>query len=276
MKNQILLFALIILQSCQSDLLIDNKPIINQIDKLNYSKTIFEVSIDSNKNIIDTLSIEKIKTDKNEKVLYKFKEYSNKYGKTTKQSYFRDNEDLFYQLTDFGIRDWKLEYETFVNKDNVIYKAQMVNIEPKSSDTTFMKYSYTYDNEGKKTTLSITSDSIGSMSLLKYNDNEKPEFKYIVMENDTLEKSRMKYINGKIKESTHEYKEPFRIDIYEYNNNQDVKSKKTFKNIKDSLIKSVEYIYKNDSSGNTEEIVIIDIENDTIMKRKYIQRVSKN
>ncbi|WP_055437644.1 hypothetical protein [Lacinutrix algicola] len=270
-KNHALLFFLIILQSCQSGLLIDNKQIIDKIDKLNFSKTIFQVSVDENENIIDTLSIEKIKMGKNDIVLYKLKEYRNKYG-TSKQSYFRSNEDLFYQATDFGFSDWRTEYQTFVNKDKVIDKAQMINIESEKSDTIFMKYNYSYDSEGKKETLSITSlsDSIGSLSFVKYNDNEKTEFKYRIIDNDTIEKSRMKYLNRKITESTHEYKEPFMLDVYDYSINEDVKSKKTFKKIKDSLINSVEYIYEYNSSGNLEKIIINDIENDTIMIWKYI------
>ncbi|QNK77779.1 hypothetical protein H7F37_03585 [Winogradskyella sp. PAMC22761] len=273
-KNQILLCFLIILQSCQSDLLIDNKPIIDKIDKLKFSKTTFEVSIDDNENIIDTLSIEKIKTGENEIVLYKWKEYKNKYGKTTKQTYYRNNEDLFYQLTDFGTGDWKLEYETFVNKDNVIDKAQMVNIESKSSDTIFMKYSYSFDSKGKKETLSITSvsasDSINSVSFTKFNDDEKSEFGFQIVDNDTLEKSRMKYLNGNIIESTHEFKEPFKINRYDYDSNKNLKSSTTFKKVNDSLIKSSEYIYEYSNPDNLERIIIKDFENDTIMKRKII------
>ncbi len=276
-KNRILLYFLIILQSCQSNFLIDNKSIIERIDKLNFSKTTFVVSIDDNENIIDTLSIEKIKTDKNEITLYKLKEYKNKYGKTTKQSYYRNNEDLFYQLTDFGTGDWKLEYETFVNKNNIIDKAQMINIEAKSSDTIFMKYNYSYDSKGKKETLSITSDSdsINSVNFTKFNDNEKSELRYQIVANDTLEKSRMIYLNGNIIESTHEYKEPFKVDIYDYDNNKNVKSRKTFKKVNDSLIKSIEYIYEYSNLENLERVIIKDFENDTIMKQKIITAHNK-
>lgn len=84
------------LQSCQSNLLIDNKPIIAKIESLDFSKTIFEVSIDNNENIIDTLSFEKIKTGENGSVLYEFKELRNKDGKIIIETYYRDNEDLFF------------------------------------------------------------------------------------------------------------------------------------------------------------------------------------
>ena len=142
------------MQSCQSDVLIDNKAIIERIDKLNFSKTIFEVSIDDNEKIIDTLSIEKIKNDKNGNVRYDFKEFLNINGKTIKQTYYRSNEDLFYQLTDYKRKDFEFstEYETFVNNKDIIDKAQMINFDSNEVDTVFMKYNYSYDSKGKKET----------------------------------------------------------------------------------------------------------------------------
>ncbi len=271
-KNQILLCFFIILQSCQSDNLIDNKAIIDKIDKLKFSKTTFEVSIDDKDNHIDTLTIEKIKKGKNEIVLYKLKEYKNKHGKTTKQSYYRNNEDLFYQLTDFRTGNLKLEYETFVNKDKIIDNAHMINIGSNSSDTIFMKFNYSYDSKGKKETLSITyaTDSVNSGNFTKYNDNEKSELRFQIIDNDTIEKSSMKYLNGNIIESTHKYKKPFKIDVYDYDSNKNVKCIKTFKKINDSLIKSYEYIYRYSNQEDLERIIIKDFENDTIMKRKII------
>ena len=273
-KNLFLLLFLIILQSCQSDLLTDNKPIIEKIDKLNFSKTIYEVSIDNNEKVIDTLSIEKIKTDANGNVRYELKEFLNGNGKTIKQSYYRSNEDLFYELTNYERKDYEFstQYETFVNNKDIIEKAQMINFDSSESDTVFMKYNFSYNSKGKKETLSITypSDSTNSMYFMKYNDNEKSEFIYQIIDNDTIEKSSMKYLNGNISESTHEYKKPFRIDIYSYDDNKNVKSRKVFKRVNDSLKMSMEYIYENNDLGNPEKIIIKDFENDTIMKRKLI------
>lgn len=273
-KNLLLLCLLIIVQSCKSDLVIDNNSIIKKIDKLNFSKTIVEVSIDDNENIIDTLSIEKTKSDKNGNVLFEFKETWNEYGKTIKQTYYRDNKDLFYQKTDYKTKsiEFGSEYQTFVNKENIIDKAQMITFEPNKVDTIFMKYNYSYNSKGKKESLSVVSiyDSINSINFTKYNKNEKSEIRYQIIDNDTLEKSKMKYLNGKIVESTHEYKEPFRVDIYDYDNNENVKSRKIFKKDNDSLKKSFEYIYENNNLGNPEKIIIKDFENDTIMKRKLI------
>lgn len=272
MKSQFFLFFLIILQSCQSDLLTDNKPIIEKIDKLNFNKTIYEVSIDSNENVIDTLSIEKIKTDENGKIAYEYKESWNEGRKFIQQSYYRINEDLFYQISDYGNGEVIINYETFVNKDNVIDRAQMVSIKPKSPDTTFLKYNFSYNSKGKKDSLKITSilDSIDSMTFMKFNDDEKLELRYLIVNRDTIEKDIMKYVNGNIIKSSHEFAEPFRIDLYEFDDYEIVKSRKTFEIINDSLKMSKEYIYENDNSGNPEKIIIKDFEKDTILQRRLI------
>jgi len=271
-KCQFLLFFLIILQSCQSNLLVDNKPIIDKIDKLNFSKTTYEVSIDANENSIDTLTIEKIKTDKKGNVLYKLKEFSDKYRPTKKQTYYRSNKDLFYSVTDFENLEWKTVYETFVNKDNEIAKAQMITIEPTSSDTIVMKYNYTYNSKGKKETLSIVSifDSINSVNFTKFNDTEKSEFNYQLIGNDTIQINKTKYLNGNRIASTQERKEPYKMDVYSYDANENVTSKKTFVKRNDTILKFEEYIYKNNNLGNLEKIIIKDFINDTIMKRKII------
>ena len=277
--NQLFFCFLISLQSCQSDLIIDNKSIIEKTDKMNFSKTIYEVSLDSNKKIIDTLSIERIKTDANGNVRFELKEFLNENGKTIKQSYYRSNEDLFYELTHYERHDYKFstQYETFVNKNNSIEKAQMINFDSNERDTVFMKYNYSYNSKGKRETLSITypSDSTNSIYFMKYNDNEKSELTYQIINNDTISKSSMKYLNGNISESIHENKEPFRIDIYSYDENKNVKSRKVFKRINDSLKMAMEYIYENNDLGNPEKIIIKDLENDTIMKRRLITAHNK-
>jgi len=164
--------------------LIDNKSIIKKIDKLKFSKTTFEVSIDDDENNVDTLSIVKTKTDNNGKTLYTIKEYLPKVdGQIIQQSYFRNNEDLFFQET-AASEEFKSIFQTFVNKDNVIENAQMISYTSENSnDTIFMNYDYKYDSNGKKETLFVTfeNDSTNSIDFTKYNENEKPEFGYLII-----------------------------------------------------------------------------------------------
>jgi hypothetical protein len=251
--------------------LTDNKSIIQKIDKLNFSKTTFEVTIDNNENIIDTLSIVKTKTDENGKNRYTIKEYLPKVdGNITQKSYLRNDEDLFYRETVVS-EEFKSIFQTFVNKDNLIDNAQMISFASESpNDTIFMKYDYKYDSKGKKESLVITSitDSIYSSDYTKYDDNEKPEFGYLIFDNDTLEKRKMNYLNGKLTESTYEFKEPFRTTISTYDSNENIKVETVFIKVNDTIKKAFESTYN--YNKNTELIITKDILNDTIAIKKKI------
>ncbi|MCL7755131.1 hypothetical protein [Polaribacter sp. Z022] len=270
-KNLIFTLLFIIIQSCQSEFLMDNKNIIEKIDKLDFSKTIFEVSIDKNENIIDTLSVVKIKTNKNGKIVYKQKEYLPKAsGNIIQQSYFRNNKDLFYQETSAN-KEFKSIFETFVNKENVIYKARTISYETENqNDTILMTFEYKYDIGGKKETLFIKPelDSISSLDFTKYNKNEKPEFGYLIIENDTVQKRKINYLNGKMIESTYEFKKPFRTIISTFNNNEKTLTEILFIKINDTIKKASESIFE--YNENSELIITKDILNDTITKRKKI------
>lgn len=272
-KSLLFLLLIITIQSCQSDLLIENKSLIKKIDKLNFSKTTFEVSIDGNENIIDTISIIKTKTDDNEKILYTLKEYLPKVdGQPIQHSYFRNDEDLFYRETKIN-EEYKSIFQTFVNNENEIVNAQMISIASESpNDTISMKYDYKYDSDGKKESLFITSktDSINSLDYTEYNEKVKPVLGYLIFDNDTLQKRKMKYLNGKMIESTYEYKEPFRITISTYDSNEKIKSEILYLKINDTIKKASESIYDNSKYENTELIITKDILNDTVTKKKKI------
>lgn len=271
-KNQIfILLLIIIIQSCQSDLLIDNNSIIQEINKLNFSKTVFEFSIDNEDNIIDTISIIKTKTDKNGKTLYEIKEYLLEVDRNIiQQNYYRDNEDLFYQETSAS-KEFKSIFETFVNKNNVIKKAQMISFNSKNSnDTIFMEYNYKYESKGKKETLFITSkfDSINSLDFTKFNKNEKPVFGYLILDNDTIQKRKMNYINGKLHKSTYEYKKPFKIIVSTFDSIENIKVETIFIKTNDTIKKAFESTHYNNK--NTELIITKDVLNETIKKKKKI------
>ncbi|SDY16015.1 hypothetical protein SAMN05444411_1443 [Lutibacter oricola] len=261
-----------VINSCQSNLSIDNKSIIDKIDKLNFSETKFEFSIDENDNILDTLSIVKTKLDEKGKVLYKLKRNLFKNGNFTYQTYYRNNEDLLYQKM-FGFGELLSIFETYVNNENIIEKAQMINISSKTpNDTIFMDYDYKYDTKGKKETLIITSyiDSLIGMNITKYNKNEKAEYGYIIISNDTVQKRKMIYQKGKLIESINEFKEPFRLKNITYDINENVSSETIFIKENNRLKKVKEFIYEHKEYKNREMIIINDILNDTIIRRKKL------
>lgn len=164
------------------------------------------------------------------------------------------------------------KYETFVNYQLIIDKAYFISIDSIDSDTLFMKYKYLYDGKGRKENLSITSitDSLNSVDFTKFNINEKAESGYLIIDNDTLEKRKMKFRNGDVVKSIHEYRNPFIIESFDYDKNKNVKSRRIFKRV-DGVLKVLrEYVYKYSNPGNPDRLIIKDFENDTILKRKFI------
>jgi hypothetical protein len=104
-----------LIQSCQPNLEVGNKLLIDNIDRLNINKTILEVSVDDYENVIDTLSIVKLKLNEDGITLYEFKESWNNNRKSIKKTYFRNNKDLFYQIFEIEKGDFKTVFETFLN-----------------------------------------------------------------------------------------------------------------------------------------------------------------
>jgi hypothetical protein len=108
------------------------------------------------------------------------------------------------------------------------------------------------------------------MDFTKYNENEKPEFGYLIIDNDTLQKRKMNYLNGKMIESTYEFKEPFRIKVSTYDNTEKIKSESLYLKVNDTIKKALESTFDNTKYENTELIITKDILNDTITKKKKI------
>lgn len=271
-KYQYILIFLTVIFSCKSDTITDNSSIINEINKLPYSKTVFEVSVDSNENIIDTLSIEMEKINELGKVVFKSIEYPKEFGSALKKSYYRDDENLFFQEFIFNNGEYKTIYETFVNSDTIIDRAQMVSIESTHSDTIFMKYNYTYDKNGNKESLVVNSimDSINSFHYTKYNDNEKPEIEYQIINNDTINKTRYQYSNGKLNKQIQETMFPITIELYSYNKNEKLISKKLFVEKNDDIIQSTESTYQYSENNELESVTTRNLLNDSISKRKFL------
>lgn len=254
-KILLLLFLFILLQSCQSDVLIDNKSMIDKIDQLDFSKTIFEFSI-----------------DENGKLQFEMKKSLLNTGNIILESYYRNKEDLFYRES-FNFGELYSIFETFVDQKNIIKKAQMISFDAGiPSDTIFMNYDYKYNIDGKKESLVITSviDSPKVKDIIKYNENEQPEFGNIIIDNDTVQKRKMNYLNGIMIELTKESIDPFRIKNITYDSNEKIKSETIIIKVKDTLKKVEEYIYENTNYEDTELIIINDVLNDTIMKRKKV------
>jgi hypothetical protein len=76
----------------------------------------------------------------------------------------------------------------------------------------------------------------------------------------------MNYLNGKLIESTYEFKKPFRITISTYDSIENIKAETIFIKVNDTIKKEFESTYHNNK--NRELIITKDILNETITKKK--------
>ena len=252
MKNLFIYIFIVTLISCQSDEIIDNQPQIDKIDALRFSEIIYGTSLNKLKNTMDTVSIEKMKYNSNGDLLYFIIELINNENTTTIEHYYRDNKDLFLKKFNTGTLNMSFVYVTYVNSDSVIIKSEM-SVNEDGEKTTFpMVYNYDYDLFGKKKSLVVESevDSIKSMSFEKYNEFEKKEYHYQIINNDTTESSFVEYQNQKISKYTYNYLRNKKIIISEYDGDKNIVSENTYKIENTDTILVEKNIFIRDSLGD--------------------------
>lgn len=272
MRNIFLILLLLILtQSCESDKIIDNTPILTSIDSLKFTTTVYKVALNENGKIIDTVSIKKIKTDKQGKTLYSIENKKSDFGDYNVEEYYRKNEDLVFQKIEYS-DSWMTEYETFVNPENEVINARMISFEDGEIDTISMSFKHNYSLFGKLQSLSIKArlDTIQSLNFTKYNSDEMEDYEFLIVDNDTIEKINYTYQDGKIKNSKHEYRSRKIVMTSQYGKNEKVKTKINYSVNKDSLIKTsvTNYDYNSKDELVTEETT--DLETDSIIRYEYL------
>ena len=97
-----------------------NQKLINYIDSIKNEKIIYEFQVDSLERIIDTLSIEKNKVDKNNEIVFKETKTLKSNGYLKSINYYRGNNNLFYsklESSNFGILSTS---EFWENDDRII------------------------------------------------------------------------------------------------------------------------------------------------------------
>ncbi|GJM34552.1 MAG: hypothetical protein DHS20C18_35530 [Saprospiraceae bacterium] len=159
------------------------------IDSMKISKIITEVETDSIGNILDTLSIEYLKYDENNRKRFKRKIYWYKDRKMSGKDYFRPDEDLFYRES-FD-EDGKLNsiFETISNKNGRVERAMQIDKGREPIDTIIMDYSHELQSNGKvkKLLIKASHEEVGELiSKLIYDEYENPIFEVMIMENDTM------------------------------------------------------------------------------------------
>lgn len=213
---------------------------MKKIDGIPLSQSVYIIEVDSNKIIIDTLALRKLKFDDNKDLVFE-KNIQLKQNLET-ISYYDSENGMIYSKSE---KDGKKISEFRVNLENgFIISANFEVYENDIKDSVFMKYHYTIDR-GIKTKLLIDSgDGFNTIEL--YNEAGKPIFNFSLDQKDTIEKTVFIYDKeNKLKEKR--FKNFLRNDevIYEYNN--DFIVRETFLN---NSIEKFQTEYYKDKDGN--------------------------
>lgn len=248
-----LVMLMIIIQGCTQNVN-DNAKLINQIDSINNYKTIYELQIDSLGAIIDTLSIQKKKENKNGKLVFKENILFRKQGTLSSINYYRDNETLFYskfESSEYGIMSL---FEAWY-KNNEIEKALSVEYDDnKAKDTIEISYKHLYHPNKTKNKTIITSkykdeNKIGNITELFYNDAEKLTSEISILYGDTLTVSKYTYSKKLLKKKTiKDYKKGVFVNL-DYDEKGYILREEVLVKQTDSLLKISETQFKTNEKG---------------------------
>ncbi|MDD7887087.1 hypothetical protein [Flavivirga sp. 57AJ16] len=251
--KEILSFAIlaIMLQGCIEKTK-TNLELIKEIDSLKEKRIIYEFQVDSTGALIDTLSIEKSKINKNQVIVFKEKIINKEHLKST--NYYRDNGDLFYsknESSELGI----LSTSEFWKKNNEISKGLYLGYrDNKIKDTININYEYFYNDNGLKKKTIVTSkfkdeDEIGNTTELFYSNGEKLTSEISIEYGDTLKVNKYIYTKNLIKKKTiKDYKNGVFVNL-DYNEKGYIISKKVFLQQMDSLLEVSETQFITDEKG---------------------------
>ncbi len=211
----------------------DNQEQIALIDKMDISKIITKVEVDSMDNIIDTISINKYKFDEKQKKRYEESIYFYSYQNVTVKSYFKSDDDLFYQVRSGDKHGLQTTFETQTNSKGIVETALQINHERPEVDTIMMYYSNIFHANGniKQLTLEANDPEIGQMiSTINYDINEKALNELMMMERDTFSHQIWEYSDGILVKGIYTtYKGDRSQSIWYYNQDENLIKEDIFK-----------------------------------------------
>jgi hypothetical protein len=272
MKSTVTIYLILfILLGCNSSNRENNLKLINNINTLEISKKVIELNTDENKQVIDTSSITFQKVNSNEEIVYEKKVSFTEKGKSTVESYFTNEKDLFYRKTVALKGTYETIYET-IRKGEEIDKAILINIEfSKPVDTIVMNYSYVYDSETKKE-LNILVDHKGfkTKKSMNFTSFGKIENENSIINQDTISSNRFSYKNQKLhKLEIINNLSGYKL-IYRYSKDEKIIKEEEYSDYKDTWQKQKQTEYFYDKEGNKTEAKITDISNKQISFRIYV------
>jgi hypothetical protein len=175
-----------------------NKERIENIDSMSGLTTVYIVELNSSQNFKDTLSIEKYKKCKGNKV-YEEKRYFSGKNTLTIASYFSNDGELFFESSKHSSLGLVFEYE-YWNQEDEIERAISVSYENnRVQDTIFIEYDNSQRATNNKTIINSKYEGkISNQIELIYNQNDLIVSEVFIMENDTLSVTGYKYNEKKL------------------------------------------------------------------------------
>lgn len=191
MKSQIdqfiILLILLVTISCKNQEIDALEEYIIKIDDIPVSESLYVFEVDSDKNIIDTLALRKLKYDTKNNLVF---ENNFQLGQRLETvNYYNSKNEMVYSEIK---RDDEVISDFRVNIENGLIVSANYNIyENEVKDSVFMKYDYTFDKGKKKKLLIDSGDDFNTIEL--YNQLEKPILNISIHKKDTLEKTEFVY-----------------------------------------------------------------------------------
>src|SRR5690554_3308117 len=239
--NSFIFLVIFLITGCKNQEIDAIEEYINKIDNRPISETLYVFEVDSDKSIIDTLALRKLKYDDNKNLIFE-NNFQLKYNLETVNYYDSKNGMIYSKVKkdDDIISDFRvnLKGDLITSANYNVYENGVIK------DSVFMKYHYTFD-KGKKTKLLIDSgDDFNTIEL--YNELEKPTLNFSMHKKDTLEKTEFMYDKDNLmrKKRVKNFSRDEEV-IYEYDN--DFIVKESF--LRNSVEKFNTYYYK-DKQGN--------------------------
>lgn len=252
MKRLLSLIGITILAlGCTQNIDNDNSNLINAINSIEDVQTIIEFRVDSLGNFLDTLSIQKNKTNKQGEIVYKENIFHKDVGYLISKNYYRNNGELFYsklESSEYGIMSTFESWE----KNDEIYKAFSVEYNNNKQDTIYLDYEYFYKPDRKKDRVLVIakySDGFGNKTEQLYNDDGKLKSEILLSGNDTLSITKYDYRRGvNSKRTIINYQDQSTVYIT-YDLSGFLDQEEVFIKERDSLIKISQTDYETDAAG---------------------------
>jgi len=252
-----------------------NLDVINEIDGLEETHKIIEVTTDSLGITLDTLSISYLKYDKEGNKRYKRTVRSaGSLHETEWINYYDTTEDVVLTRTYDEKGDLYSSFETTTSNEDLVTSAIQIVNDPDGTDTFKMDYSRTYLRNGNigKLTINTNHDEYGTIqSVIDYNDSGKAINEYMIRQNDTMNTTIWIYSDTLLQQSIYtNYSIDTTRTIYQYDRYGNATIRDQYRNVNSTYLKFKSTKYQYDQDNQLAMALEVLTENKEFRYIKYI------